>query len=160
MLKQCHVCASSGQGPKPLSEFYRNALGKHGVSSTCKPHARERAAQWQKSNHERYLARQRKWKKSNPGKVRDNYLRSRFRISAQDYERMLSAQGGVCATCRSECSTGKALAVDHNKACCPGDKSCGKCIRGLLCRDCNTALGMVKDKREILAALVRYLGGQ
>src|SRR4029077_2130187 len=36
---------------------------------------------------------------------------------------------------------GALLAVDHDHNCCPGAHSCGKCIRGILCGTCNSALG-------------------
>ena len=37
--------------------------------------------------------------------------------------------------------------VDHDHACCPeGGRSCGKCIRGLLCMECNKYLGFYENK--------------
>jgi hypothetical protein len=41
------------------------------------------------------------------------------------------------------------ICVDHDHACCPDSmKSCGKCVRGLLCSGCNRALGIVERKGE------------
>lgn len=34
--------------------------------------------------------------------------------------------------------------VDHDHACCSGDRSCGQCIRGMLCGSCNMGLGQVE----------------
>jgi len=51
----------------------------------------------------------------------------------------------------------KALAVDHNHACCPGRKSCGECVRGLLCSNCNKALGLVRDSVETLRNMIEYV---
>lgn len=53
--------------------------------------------------------------------------------------------------------------IDHDHSCCPRDKfnrtkySCGKCIRGVLCNKCNTALGMVDDSTQKMLGLVFYL---
>lgn len=47
--------------------------------------------------------------------------------------------------------------IDHDHSCCPGYKSCGQCVRGLLCVRCNVALGMSNDSPDRLLALVRYL---
>ena len=57
------------------------------------------------------------------------------------------------------CSNTRNLHVDHDHACCPEPgKSCGKCVRGLLCHKCNVALGQVNDDRGLLLGLIDYLG--
>lgn len=58
--------------------------------------------------------------------------------------------------CKS-CGEKEDLVWDHDHSCCPGKTSCGKCIRGLLCRGCNLALGYVQDSPEKLISLANYL---
>ena len=62
---------------------------------------------------------------------------------------MLESQGHVCATCDKTCISGMRLAVDHCHV-------TGK-VRGLLCCNCNRALGLLKDDPKILANLIDYL---
>lgn len=70
---------------------------------------------------------------------------SKYHMTETDYVRMLEAQAGGCAVCRkTPDEEGKALAFDHSHACCSGKRSCGKCVRGLLCGSCNTALGKIE----------------
>jgi len=98
-------------------------------------------------------------------------LRRRFGLDLTRYATLLEQQGGVCAICKEPetfVRNGRlySLAVDHNHACCPGRKSCGKCIRGLLCRRCNTMLGLYEDDPNaivnVLSQAVIYLkeGGE
>jgi hypothetical protein len=49
------------------------------------------------------------------------------------------------------------LAVDHDHSCCPGKKSCGKCIRGVVHMACNIALGLMKDDPVMLRSAARYV---
>ena len=35
--------------------------------------------------------------------------------------------------------------VDHDHSCCPGSKTCGKCLRGLACQKCNQGIGQFGD---------------
>jgi hypothetical protein len=86
----------------------------------------------------------------------------RFNITPEQYTALLEAQGGVCALCRKperahhQSGKLKLLAVDHDRRCCPGAKSCGRCIRGLLCFSCNVTLGKL-ECRGIAARLPDYL---
>lgn len=49
------------------------------------------------------------------------------------------------------------LTVDHDHACCPGDRSCGRCVRGLICMRCNAALGMLHDDLAAAQGIADYL---
>jgi hypothetical protein len=89
-----------------------------------------------------------------PEQQKSRALRDSFGITLEEYNSMLDAQSGVCAIC-NQAETHKrngklkALAVDH-------DHKTGK-IRGLLCSDCNTGIGKLKDSRKILLSAAKYL---
>lgn len=72
-------------------------------------------------------------------------LQNKFGIDGAEYSRMLEAQGHACAICRQPESAihhrsgeVRALAVDHDHE--------TDAVRGLLCRDCNTLLGLAHDQ--------------
>jgi hypothetical protein len=97
----------------------------------------------------------RQFRIDNPAKMKDYHLKKRFGISAQKYDEMMDAQGGVCAICGNpEIMIDKrgikmSLAVDH----------CHKTgeIRGLLCKNCNHGLGNFKDDQGLLRKALDYL---
>jgi len=74
------------------------------------------------------------------------WLWTTYRLRESDYESMHAAQEGVCAICQ-EAPKGP-LVVDHDHSCCPGKKTCGKCVRGLLCDNCNRSLSVVEKFRD------------
>lgn len=84
---------------------------------------------------------------------RDLNLRTRYGMTERQFEELLSEQSGMCAICGavSACANapGKVLYVDH-------DHETGE-IRGLLCRNCNSGLGMFQDKPELIAKAFLYL---
>jgi Recombination endonuclease VII len=104
-------------------------------------------------------------------------LRKIYKITSDRYVEMLNEQNGVCAICghppridEKRCGEGTTiqgdkwtytpkgkLCIDHDHECCPGAKSCGNCIRGLLCSRCNKALGGFKDDFKLLASAIKYL---
>lgn len=92
------------------------------------------------------------------GKLRDRgrYLRRTYGITLEEYQRMLEEQGGVCAICeRPETRMNRSgtaqevLCVDH-------DHETGE-VRGLLCHDCNTALGKFGDDPQVILRAAAYL---
>lgn len=38
----------------------------------------------------------------------------------------------------------RAAMVDHDHDCCPGGWSCGRCVRGLICSECNVLEGKIR----------------
>lgn len=61
-------------------------------------------------------------------------------ISGADYWAIYKAQGGRCALCQRAQGKKKRLAVDHDHHCTEGHDAkyaCRKCVRGLLCVNCN-----------------------
>lgn len=76
-----------------------------------------------------------------------------YSLTPGQYDAMLEAQGGHCLTCEAT----EGLVVDHDHACCPDQKSCGKCVRAILCNGCNTALGMAKEDATRLRKLADYI---
>ena len=93
-----------------------------------------------------YMAERRKL---HPEKCRDEALWRDFRIRRAQYDAVAAAIGGACAICGRKCPTGKRLAVDHDHA--------TGLYRGLLCSNCNTALGLFQDRPDLLRRAAEYL---
>lgn len=70
-------------------------------------------------------------------------------LGLNHYEYVLEKQGGVCAICKKKCSSGKALAIDHNHK--------TNEFRGLLCGKCNRGLGFFGDSYILLITAAEYL---
>lgn len=76
-------------------------------------------------------------------------LRSNFGLTSAEYDAMLSEQGGVCRLCGGTNTDGRRLAVDHNHE--------TGAIRGLLCGNCNRAIGLLRDSADLLRKAADYL---
>lgn len=112
------------------------------------------ARKWCKENPEQRNATKRAWYARNKEHQKGIVLRRTYGITLEEYQTRLVAQEGRCAICK-EATTGacgRALHVDHCHA-------TGK-VRGLLCGKCNTLLGFVNDRLEILEAAKNYLLSQ
>lgn len=100
-------------------------------------------------HHARFKRRTKKYR-------RKQHLQYDYGLSWDRYEQMLKAQKSHCAICGDLMEE---VHVDHDHACCSGRKSCGKCIRGLLCAKCNVGIGLFNDDPSLLKAAIKYLGG-
>lgn len=80
---------------------------------------------------------------------RDYDWQYRYGLSPEQYFELHKQQGGKCKICGKVLPERKYLSVDH-------DKETGE-VRGLLCSQCNTLLGMAKDSVDILIKAIEYL---
>ena len=94
---------------------------------------------------------------ANPEKEHAFKIKQKYGLTSNQYDSILRAQSGTCAICLKPCLTGRRLAVDHDHSCCPGETSCGKCIRGLLSASCNFFVGRLEKDPARLQATLAYL---
>jgi hypothetical protein len=73
-----------------------------------------------------------------------------YSLTSEQLVEMLSRQ---CEVCGAEDN----LTIDHDHSCCNKRSSCGKCVRGTVCQNCNRAMGQVKDNSKTLRMLADYL---
>ena len=68
--------------------------------------------------------------------------RKKFGLSPEAFAAILAAQDGCCAGCGKPLvfGTRQQVHVDHDHTCCPGKKTCGRCIRCVLCGACNIGI--------------------
>ena len=85
--------------------------------------------------------------------------RRRHGLNSSEKAVIATAQGG-CLICQRPEPGAKGWVVDHDRSCCPGDKSCAKCRRGVLCQWCNSMLGYSIDNPATLRAAADYLEQQ
>jgi hypothetical protein len=90
----------------------------------------------------------------NTEKRKSSSLRYYYGIDIHEYNRLLAAQGGVCAICKlppsgQRDSRSIHLAVDHSHT--------TGAVRALLCQHCNVGLGGFKDNPALLLAAIDYL---
>jgi hypothetical protein len=160
-VKTCTKCEQL----KPLDEFHKDTARPDGRTTWCADCRRARRNAWRDENLERERAKDvaayAAQREARAEAARWYKVKASFNITRAQYEEMLSAQGGGCAICGGVNANGHKLVVDHDHSCCPeSGRSCGKCVRGLLCHTCNRAIGMMGDSPERLAAAVTYLRGE
>lgn len=74
----------------------------------------------------------------------------KYGLEVPEYIRITA---GVCDICGDD----GLICIDHDHSCCPGAGSCGKCVRGGLCRNCNNAIGLLKENLDNFNRAVEYL---
>jgi hypothetical protein len=89
------------------------------------------------------------------------YRITSYGITEAEFTQILAAQGNACGMCREPFEEGQLIHVDHDHACCPvKNRSCGKCVRGLLCHGCNVSLGHIERKYDLARAYLDSPPGQ
>ena len=91
-------------------------------------------------------------------KTHDQTVRLYGKEAFSHIYRFIKSGCDICGSKIQASQAGKVLwRVDHNHSCCKGKKTRGDCIRGVLCHQCNVALGLFKDSPEVLEAALSYL---
>lgn len=150
--KECCRCGLV----RPAAGFSKDKSRKDGLYPKCK----ECHALWRAANSGRINADKRKRYAADPAKYLSYCAKSRpsqeslrlqrqYGITLDDYNDLLSRQGGVCAICQMAALGRKKLSVDHCHA-------TGR-VRGLLCQKCNVSIGMVGDDAGLLRRAIEYL---
>jgi hypothetical protein len=139
---------------KPLTSdyFYPQEGYKYGFTRQCLVCKGKNSTDWNKDKRNQYRA---EWATKARGSDIDTYRAREFvremkkyGTTVEWYRDKLIAQNGLCAMCghlSHHHGTIQRLQVDHSHGCCDvKTKSCGKCLRGLLCADCNILLSYLE----------------
>jgi len=171
MIIETKTCARCKE-VLPVSAFPPNPKLKSGLHSYCRPCRNIRPAN-QKSvlptpkqcvNCRRVLGPDQYMKNINSSDGLRSKCKSctsrrqilkKYGLTSKQYAEM--AKDG-CTICGSYYR----LHIDHDHKCCPradsGSKSiCGACVRGILCSNCNTAIGMFNDDPVRMLAAIEYV---
>ena len=85
-------------------------------------------------------------------KYKELHLKRTYNLTTEEYNKLFTLQEGKCKCCKThQTEFKKALFVDHNHK--TGE------VRGLLCCNCNLAIGLVKEDINTLLEIIDYLTG-
>lgn len=125
----------------PFHMFYKSRSKKTGYGYRCKECDDVARKKWAVNNPERSKI-----------SARGRNLKIKYGITLEEYQTILDSQGGLCRICGCSSDSPRVLgsfAVDH-------DHTTGA-IRGLLCNQCNRAIGMLDDSPTLLRKAAGYL---
>lgn len=119
-----------------------------------KKERRKYEKEYRKNNKEKIRKRNKQYRKDNAENLRKHRreykLGSKYDITVEQYNFILDKQNGCCNICkRHHTEFTQSLAVDH-------DHDTG-IVRGLLCRQCNQALGTYSDSIDVLLNAIEHL---
>lgn len=135
----CKTCAKCKES-KPLSDFYTLASGK--PKSDCKQCA---------------VIRSRQWRKERPHLLREWRERKAYGLT---FDEAVDRFGPDCAVCGATLARQRTLISQWERV--NRQASIDHChdsgvVRGLLCVNCNTGIGLFKERSDLLLTAVDYL---
>lgn len=142
--KTCLRCRES----MAEEEFSKDVRRRDGLSPWCRACWKDYMARYGPHYWRDKSAR---YRERGGDRVRSMERRRRlavYGLTPEHYDELVHAQDGVCAICQRAPRKG-VLSVDH-------DHRTGK-VRGLLCGQCNMAIGAFTDSPPIMARAIEYL---
>jgi hypothetical protein len=133
---------------KAMTEFAKDKRPGRGFGSYCKACRRDRMREYRSTRQAEFNLRDRT---KYPHRRLVSHLVRKYKITLEQYNAVLDAQGGKCAICKGGDPGGgtNRFHVDHDHI--------TEKVRGLLCSKCNQMLGYADDKPETLRAAANYL---
>ena len=110
---------------------------------------RERSRAWRLVHHEELRAKKKIYQKTHREVWWARHIKAQYGLTPSAFNKLLADQGGICAVCGNKDWNGRGPHVDH-------DHITGM-VRGILCSNCNAALGQVKDSIPTLERMIEYL---
>ncbi len=127
----------------------RGHVAERWVSTrTCVECGRMASRKWRRAHPQTARSWERRWRANNQEYQVERDALRKYGLSAEDHKQMISQQRGRCLICREE----KKLEIDHCH-------DTGK-VRGLLCHNCNTGVGMLGDSVLTIIRAATYLEGR
>lgn len=160
--RTCRKCELT----KPIVEFSKGDNGNlRKVCNACKA---DQHREWRARNSEnvrewhRNYAQTPERQKATRDRARRRYhdnqevqtryerrLLKLYNLTQEEYDAKLAEQNGGCAICGEQCKSGRTLAVDHCHV--TGE------VRGLLCANCNRAIGWLQDDQTLIRSALEYI---
>lgn len=136
--KRCRRCDTE----KPSAEFPPKPEMRDGLNSWCRVCYREYGSRWQRALR---LAQPKRVHRTD----RDQYLRTKYKLTAAEVDQLIEKQHGCCLTCGQSFGPDLQPCVDHCHT--------TGVVRGILCRNCNSILGLAGEDPVRLEALAMYI---
>ena len=138
-MKSCTNKNCKQENPQPVESFRLDSKTKT-LKSWCNTCSHSAVAAWRIANPTKFKA----------STLKKYWPELSGSESLDEYNKLLEAQNHGCGICQIPAKDLKfGLCVDHCH-------STGK-VRGLLCDNCNQALGLLKDNSESLQRAIKYL---
>jgi hypothetical protein len=132
-MKICNKCKTE----KPLTEFHKRKDVKSGLLAVCKNCVNTRVRLFQ-SKEEGYKNTRKKY-----------LIKYKYGITQEQFLKLKDSQNNKCAICQDSLDGEKNCHIDH----CHTTKK----VRGILCKKCNLAIGLLRDSPKILQSAINYL---
>lgn len=154
MTRKCYKCRRI----KDLTEFYKHKNQPLGRMYECKSCRKKYKKRWYRQNLEKSQLNTKLYRQRNKDNMYEidkrNHLKTKYNLTLEQYKNLLILQNYVCKICKKPETVIKSkkravLSVDHNHQ--------TKEIRGLLCNNCNRALGLFKDDVVLLQGAINYI---
>lgn len=166
---RCKTCVSMADKRRAEKNPEAASIRSKIYYETNKEQEKQRSREKYAADPEKYLDYGKTWREKHPERAWGRTLRYYYwpHLTALEavieYRRMETEQNNVCVYCGKPetCVTNQGkeevrrLSVDHDHACCSGERSCGECVRWLLCQNCNK--GSFLDNTDVMKKAVEKI---